>query len=173
MGPQHDWLIADWQANAVGQHEAHRRFLCSLKLVDDPAAVDALTQRLHAAVFAEIDCTRCANCCKTAAVSLDDADIDRIATHLGISRDKLIAAYLAAYPVEGRYHMATMPCPFLGSDDRCTIYDVRPEICRSYPNTECDGFATRSYQHASNTLMCPAVYHIVKRMRRKLASPPV
>jgi uncharacterized protein len=167
MPCDHDPLLADWKQHALRRQQAHGRFLRGLKQVDDPDAVDALARQLHDAVFAEIDCTRCANCCKAAAVSLDDADVQRIACRLGLSDAEFISAYLTAYPAEGRYYMTQMPCPFLGGDDRCTIYEVRPATCRSYPHTDQAGFADRTLQHAANTLMCPAVYHIVKRMRRR------
>jgi Fe-S-cluster containining protein len=166
----HDRLLRDWQANAARREDAHYRFLRQLKLRDSDE-VDTLAHKLHAEVFAQIDCTRCANCCKTAAVSLDDADVDRIAARLGMERHAFIAAYLQPYPVEGRYHMKTQPCPLLGDDDRCTVYEVRPECCRSYPNTDKVGFNGRVYQLASNSVICPAVYHIVRRMRRRLLNP--
>jgi Fe-S-cluster containining protein len=162
----HDRLLRDWRANAVRREDVHYRFLRSLKM-RNADAVDALAHRIHAEVFTQIDCTCCANCCKTAAVSLDNDDIDRIAAHLGVERAAFITAYLQPYPVEGRYHMNAQPCPLLGADDRCTAYAVRPECCRSYPNTDRPGFATRTYQHAANATICPAVYHIVERMRRR------
>ncbi len=162
----HDRLLADWRANAARHEDVHFRFLRGLKMLDDDK-VDAVAHQVHAEVFAQIDCTRCANCCKTAAVSLDDADIDRIAAHLGVAREAFIAAHLQPYPVEGRYHMRTQPSPLLGGDDRCTVYEVRPACCRSYPNTDKEGFSSRVYQHASNSMMCPAVYHIVTQMRRR------
>jgi uncharacterized protein len=165
-GSTHDRLLHEWQANAARREDVQFGFLRRLKMVD-AEKVDCLAHRLHAEVFAQIDCTRCANCCKTAAVSLDDADIDRIASHLGIGRTEFIAAYLTPYPVEGRYHMNAMPCPLLGADDRCTVYEVRPACCRSYPNTDQEGFARRVYQHTANSEICPAVYHIVERMRKR------
>ena len=64
--------------------------------------------------------------------------------------------------------MKAMPCPLLGEDDRCTIYAVRPQACREFPHTDKDGFIWRTYLHAANTLSCPAAYHIVKRLRRRL-----
>ncbi len=29
-----------------------------------------------------------------------------------------------------------MPCPFLGDDNLCSIYDVRPKACREFPHTD-------------------------------------
>jgi Fe-S-cluster containining protein len=100
------------------------------------------------------------------AVSAED--IGRIAEHLGLSREAFIEAYLAVDPEEGGYQMKAAPCPFLGADDRCTIYAVRPETCRQFPHTDKERFASRTYLHSANAQACPAVYYIVKRMRRGL-----
>ncbi len=30
----------------------------------------------------------------------------------------------------------SMPCPFLGGDNLCSIYDARPKACREFPHTD-------------------------------------
>jgi hypothetical protein len=57
------------------------------------------------------------------------------------------------------------PCPFLVSDDRCTIYDVRPTVCREYPQTDKEGFSRRAMGVSNNALTCPAVFWIVEEVR--------
>jgi Fe-S-cluster containining protein len=167
MNADHDALVREWQQNAARREDSNFRFLRSLKMADDPDAVDALARAAHAEVFSRIDCTRCANCCKTMPPGLTDDDIARIAASLDLTSADFIARYLTMDRAEGGYLMKAVPCPFLGADDRCTIYEVRPADCRSYPNTDREGFSGRSYQHTSNTLTCPAVYHIVKEMRKR------
>jgi Fe-S-cluster containining protein len=95
-------------------------------------------------------------------------DIARIAAHLGLSEESFTTTYLEIDPEEGSYRTKAAPCPFLGKDDRCTIYDVRPVACRDFPHTDKEGFTQRTYLHTANTLSCPAVYFIVKRLRRRL-----
>ncbi|HJN07310.1 MAG TPA: YkgJ family cysteine cluster protein [Pirellulaceae bacterium] len=56
---------------------------------------------------------------------------------------------------------------FLGEDDRCTIYDVRPAVCREYPHTDKDGFTFRTMSVANNAIVCPAVFWIVEQMKRE------
>ena len=51
------------------------------------------------------------------------------------------------------------PCPFLGADSKCTIYDVRPEKCRGYPFTDKPDFAFSTITHANNAVVCPAVFY--------------
>ena len=54
-------------------------------------------------------------------------DIGRIAGHLGLTKEVFAATYLEADPEDGGQRMKSMPCPLLGEDDRCTIYEVRPQ----------------------------------------------
>ena len=166
MPADHETILRQWRENAGREAEANFRFLRSLKMVSDPERVDDLARTLHEQAFARIDCTRCANCCKTMPPGVTDEDVERIAAHLGMSREAFVAAYLEVDKEEGGYRMRAVPCPFLGADDRCTIYEVRPEDCRSVPHTDKEGFARRTYGHAANTETCPAVWWIVKRMRR-------
>jgi Fe-S-cluster containining protein len=164
----HEKLLRDWEKNAVRHESASFHILHRLRTVDDPGAVDALARAVHAEVFGQIDCTRCANCCKTASPGLGDAEVDRIAAWLDRPREAVIADFLEPYPADGRFRMRTIPCPFLGPDDRCTIYEVRPDACRNYPNTDRGGFTQRPRQHTWNTRTCPAVYHIVRRICEQL-----
>lgn len=167
MPDEHDELVRDWRENAAADEEDSFRFLRSLKMVPSPGRVDRLARELHAEVFATIDCTRCANCCKTMKPNLIEADIKRIAKHLGLSREAFVETYLESDPEEGGYRMRALPCPFLGEDGRCGIYEHRPRACREFPHTDKEGFIGRSYLHTDNTLSCPAVYHIVTRMRHR------
>ena len=168
MPPDHDTIRRDWKENAARDADGTFRFVRSLKMVSDPDRVDVLARDLHAEAFGQIDCTRCANCCKTMAPALSDEDIDRIAGHLGVPREAFIAAYLTLDPDAGGYRMRAVPCPFLGADDRCTIYEVRPAVCRQFPHTDKEDFIGRTYLHSANAQSCPAVYYIVKRMRQRL-----
>jgi Fe-S-cluster containining protein len=88
-----------------------------------------------------------------------------------MSEESFIAAYLEIDPEEGDYRTKAAPCPFLGGDDRCNIYEVRPEACRDFPHTDKEGFTRRSHLHAENTLSCPATYHVVRGLRRSRRHP--
>jgi Fe-S-cluster containining protein len=167
MPDDHDALMQQWRENAGREAETNFRFLRSLKMVRNPERIDDQACALHEEVFGRIDCTRCANCCKTMPTTLTDADIDRIAAHLGMSREAFIETYLRRDRLEGAYATKGVPCPFLGSDDRCTIYEVRPATCQEFPHTDKEGFIWRTYAHADNTARCPAVYHIVRGLRQR------
>lgn len=160
-----DAIIADWKQNAEQHGERNFMFLRRLKRKDD-RLVDRKAHRLHEEAFSIIDCTQCANCCKTIHPLLTDQDIQRIARHLGMDVSAFQAEYLETE--EGRkLQMKGLPCPFLGADNRCNIYEVRPADCVDYPHTDKAGFTFRTYGIADNSLVCPAVFYIVEQLRAR------
>ena len=126
-----------------------------------------LDERVHAhhqAVFEKINCLDCANCCRTLGPRVTDADVQRIAASLRIKPSVFVEKYLVV-DEDHDYVFRSMPCPFLGSDNYCTIYDVRPRACREYPHTD----RPRVYQVMALTLknsaICPAVFEILERLK--------
>jgi Fe-S-cluster containining protein len=163
----HDALVADWQENAKKHDDENYRFLRSLKM-RSIKRVDRIALELHQEAFRIVDCTKCANCCRTLRPVFSDEDIARIAAHLGMTGDEFIAAYLERDEKEGRYRTKTTPCPFLGEDRKCTIYDVRPEKCEGYPFTDKPDFAFSTLSHSNIAVVCPAVFYLVEQMKRRL-----
>jgi hypothetical protein len=163
----HDALVADWQQNAKDHDDENYRFLRSLKQRSFKK-VDRIALELHEEAFSIVDCTKCANCCRTLHPILTDEDIARIAGHLGMAQDEFIAAYLERDEEDARYRIKTTPCPFLGEDSKCTIYDVRPEKCQGYPFTDKPDFAFSTINHANNAVVCPAVFYLVEQMKRRV-----
>ena len=94
-----------------------------------------------------------------------DDDVARIAARLGSDVGAFTAAYLVESKNRGLWEPKSLPCPFLGPDNRCTIYDIRPLSCAEYPHTDKPDFASRTYLHSGNALKCPAVYYIIEQMR--------
>ena len=121
-----DTIIEDWRQNAECDDEDNYEFLRSMKFQNYGFDPDELAGELHEQAFQIVDCTRCANRCKTMDIKFDDEDIERIAGHLKIATSEFMEAYLEADDEDGPYKARQEPCPFLCDDDRCTIYDLRP-----------------------------------------------
>ena len=113
-----------------------------------------------------MDCLTCANCCKTTSPIFRDADIRRIAKHLRIKESQLIQNYLKM-DEESDYVLQKSPCTFLGADNKCDIYEVRPLACREYPHTDRKNMIQILELTVENTLICPAVARIVKTIIEK------
>ncbi len=69
---------------------------------------------------------------------------------------------------ENDYVLQQVPCPFLGDDNYCGIYDQRPKACQEYPHTDRKDFHKISSITIKNTSICPAAYNIVEEMKKRL-----
>lgn len=83
------------------------------------------------------ECTQCGNCCTGSPgfVWVDDDEIAAIAEYLGRSIGEIRLMFTR--PARGRVTLrdhANGDCVFLDPRARCcTIYEVRPKQCRSWP----------------------------------------
>ena len=145
------------------RYAEHKRYLNRLK-ARKPKKLDEAFEQLHEEVFEEVDCLACANCCKTTSPIFTDTDIERIAKHLRIRPSDLIARYLHL-DEDRHYVLNSSPCTFLGSDNYCSIYEVRPKACREYPHTDRRRMVQILDLTLANTNICPAVATIVERLQ--------
>ncbi len=88
-----------------------------------------------------IPCFRCGRCCIDLRPVLEEEDIRRIASNLGLSRAAFAARYLAPHPSRpGRqlFRKRTGPCPFLAGqagETSCSIYAFKPAACQDWQAT--------------------------------------
>jgi uncharacterized protein len=162
----HDTIVENWRRNANSHDDQNYEFLRSLKFRDHGFDPDKLAADLHERAFQMVDCTRCANCCKTLDIRLSTSDAERIALHLGMAVEAFVQTYLTSDEA-GVCWFRQQPCPFLTDDNRCRIYSVRPTDCQEYPFTDKEGFVFRTKGHANRALTCPAVFWIIEEMRNR------
>ena len=139
-------------------------FLKSLKKKNE-RKLDNSFHQLHNKVFENTDCLQCANCCKTTSPMVRETDISKIALHLKQKPSEIISNYFIKEP-DGTYIVNTSPCPFLGPENYCSIYESRPGACREYPHTnrkKMNQILDITYE---NTLVCPAVLEIVEQLKK-------
>ena len=63
------------------------------------------------------------------------------------------------------YIFQSMPCPFLGVDKYCSVYENRPGACRDYPHTDNISFKKYTSEMLENTLICPGVFLVFEKMK--------
>lgn len=148
------------------KHSQNKKFFTKLRK-KPPKNLDYLMQDLHEAEFQKTDCLQCANCCKTTGPLFTNADIERIAKFLKMKPQKFIAMYLKV-DEEQDYVLQQVPCVFLGGDNYCSIYDVRPKACREFPHTNRKKFQQISNLTLKNVAICPAAFNIVEEMKKNL-----
>ena len=131
-----------------------------------PSDIDSIVHEIHDDVFEEVDCLQCANCCKTVGPAIKDVDIDRLSKFLRIKPSKLIDDYLIM-DEDFDYIFRNHPCPFLMTDNYCSVYDSRPKACREYPHTDRRRVMQIINLHKKNIEYCPAVYEVFTRLKKK------
>lgn len=148
------------------KHKENKTFFKNLKR-KPPKQLDYLMQELHDTEFERTDCLECANCCKTTGPLFTVKDIERISKHFKIKQQQFIAQYLRV-DEENDYVLQSVPCVFLGNDNYCSIYDVRPKACREFPHTNRKKFHQITDLTLKNIAICPAAYNIVETMKRRM-----
>jgi Fe-S-cluster containining protein len=118
---------------------------------------------LHEEAFQKIDCLQCANCCKNYSPRFKTPDVKRIAKHLKMKESVFIETYLKV-DEEGDFVARSTPCPFLGADNYCSIYDQRPSDCHRFPYTDEDVFIKRQALTLKNSTFCPITYYVIEKL---------
>jgi Fe-S-cluster containining protein len=119
---------------------------------------------LHHEAFEHFDCLDCANCCKSISPIITQNDIDRLAKHLKVKAADILKNYLYM-DEDGDFVFTQTPCPFLGSDNYCSVYESRPKACREYPHTDRRKMIQILNLTHKNCEVCPVVYEIVEELK--------
>ena len=94
-------------------------------------------------------CTGCGNCCRDTFITCTDADVHRLVSGTGMavrdvvrfaSRDEVVFDQRHPYWIRFGDKKRVMvlrrrgrSCGFLDAEDRCTVYEHRPLVCREHP----------------------------------------
>lgn len=153
----HKLLQGNWQKRAAERQKVYTQLL---KRGPHKAMLKALPH-LHEEAVTQIDCLSCAACCKNYSPRFKTPDIKRISKGVGMRESVFISTYLRL-DEEGDYVVQSSPCPFLGSDNRCGIYDIRPSDCRRFPYTDEDVLLKRPNISLKNSSFCPITYVVLE-----------
>jgi uncharacterized protein len=154
--------LENWEKTAADHEKKYKQFLQK----PDKKSLLKVLPDLHDEAFEKIDCLDCAACCKNYSPRFKGPDIKRISKHVGMRETEFIDKYLVM-DNDGDYVANTKPCPFLGSDNFCSIYDKRPSDCERFPYTDEDVFFKRPTITLKNVTFCPAVFHVFERLIEK------
>ncbi|MFT3822479.1 MAG: YkgJ family cysteine cluster protein [Chitinophagaceae bacterium] len=154
---------ANWQKKSA-EHQKEYKHL--LKHADKNKVLKQLPD-LHEEAFSKIDCLQCAACCKNYSPRFKTPDIKRISKYLKMKESVFIETYLKL-DEEGDYVVKSSPCPFLGSDNYCSIYEHRPSDCERFPYTDEDVILKRPQLTLKNSTFCPITYYVLEGLRKQL-----
>lgn len=152
----------NWQKKSKENQKQYKQLL---QRADKNRLLKQLPE-LHDAAFAEVDCLSCAACCKNYSPRFKTPDIKRISKHLKLKESVFIETYLRL-DEDGDYVVKQTPCPFLGADNFCSIYEHRPSDCSRFPYTDEDVFFKRQSITLKNATFCPAVFHVLENLREQ------
>lgn len=154
-----DNILENWQKKSADNQKKYKRFLQR----PDKKAVLKQLPLLHEEAFARIDCLDCAACCKNYSPRFKTPDIKRISKHLKLKEGAFIDKFLQLDD-DGDYVVKCKPCPFLGQNNYCSIYDVRPSDCARFPYTDEDVIIKRASITLKNSTFCPATYYVLEKL---------
>jgi Fe-S-cluster containining protein len=151
--------IENWEKHSDENQKRYKKFLQRAEIKEVLKQLPAL----HDEAFSKIDCLKCGNCCKSYSPRFKTTDIKRISRHLKVKESAFIDKYLRL-DIDGDYVTKTVPCPFLGADNYCRIYEERPGDCARYPYTNEDVLLKRQQLTQKNSTVCPAVHFVLQKL---------
>ena len=158
-------LLVNWEKKSRERQKVYKQFL-------QRASKNEVLKRqpaIHEEAFNKVDCLGCANCCKNYSPRFKTPDIKRISKLLGLREGVFIEKYLKE-DEEGDFVLQQTPCPFLGADNYCSIYEDRPSDCRRFPYTDEDVLIKRTALTLKNSSFCPITYYTLEKLIQELPS---
>ncbi len=130
--------------------------------------VDEKVHPIVTEVSNAIDCTLCGNCCKKLMASPEPEAIKALsAATKCASPEEFKQRYLQFSADSQVYFFKDSPCPLL-KENSCTLYEIRPQSCRDYPNLHKRDFIFRMMSVIVNYEICPIVYNTVERLKKEM-----
>ncbi len=151
--------LDNWEKRSAEQQKQYKNFL---QRADKNKVLKKLPD-LNEEAFDAIDCLKCGNCCRRHSPRFKTPDIKRISKHLKMKESNFIETYLRL-DNDGDYVVKSSPCPFLGEDNYCGIYEQRPGDCARYPYTAEDVLIKRPQLTLKNSDLCPIVVHVLEKL---------
>lgn len=152
-------ILHNWEKKSTERQKLYKQFL---QRAEKNKVLKQLPD-LHEQAFSKIDCLQCANCCKNYSPRFKTPDIKRISKYLKLKESDFIEKYLRVDD-DGDFVVKSTPCPFLGTDNYCSIYDQRPSDCHRFPYTDEDVIIKRQTLTLKNSTFCPITYFVLEKL---------
>lgn len=154
--------LSELQKKAVLKTPEWKRYFAKNK--QRLARMDKEILQLHKEAFTAIDCLQCGNCCRSLGPMILTKDIDAMGKALRMKPADVIERYLRT-DEDGDRVFKSMPCPFLGADNYCAIYENRPKACKEYPHTDRKKFYQIYALSMKNAAVCPIVFRVLDKLQ--------
>jgi len=154
-------------AKAQRLEQQNYEFRTFLKIHADCDELDSQFLKLHKELFANYDCSKCTNCCRSYNLELDEDEVEKVAKFLKITKDELTTKYLVHEDIddEKQDEFKHKPCSFLDDDGSCQIEDCKPNACKDYPFTDKPDRLSSMLSVIDHASVCPVVFEILERLK--------
>ncbi|MBA3649523.1 MAG: YkgJ family cysteine cluster protein [Chitinophagales bacterium] len=165
--PEYQLILQQIQEKARKEKKENRVLFKRLKK-SKPIGFDKAFKYYHDVAFSNTNCLECSNCCRIAQPVFDMKDIRRLSKHLLIGPREFIKKYLKKDPTY-EYLTKTTPCPFIGDDNKCQVYEFRPSGCRTYPPAKLRQTPEQLDVIHDNIGICPAINKMVEKIKERFS----
>ncbi|HMQ01090.1 MAG TPA: YkgJ family cysteine cluster protein, partial [Cyclobacteriaceae bacterium] len=152
--------LADLVAEKIEANKSFRKFL---NAIPSPT-IDKEVHKIADEVSRQIDCTQCANCCKSVEPGLHENEIEWLAAKRNMLLADFKNEFVGTEPQTGIQFLKHTPCIFL-KENKCSIYADRPSACADYPHLHQPEFKFRFKSIMFNYRICPIVYNTVEQLK--------
>ncbi len=159
-------MIAEYQRildKSKARHKEIQRQMNHLSKMNKNG-FDQIVAKYHDAVFANIDCTKCGNCCRALGPRFREMDIKLLCKETGDIPKAFKARYLKEDEEGIGYVLKELPCPYQTDDNLCSVYEHRTLSCQEFPHTQSRSIQRHLVRLAWNSLICPAAYLIAVKI---------
>jgi len=128
---------------------------------------DRRLRRFAEDIEAQIDCTKCANCCRVTETGITSRDIEKLMKFVGVSHNEFIRDYTQrASDNELILKRTDAGCVFL-KDNLCSVYEARPHNCVNFPHlVRGEGsIDSRMWAMLDRVGYCPIVYNWIEKVK--------
>jgi Fe-S-cluster containining protein len=139
-----------------------------LKKFDDQKiiGIQKLVEDASEKAWKEVDCLACANCCKVMTPTFTKKDLKRISAFLGMTETDMYDKWLKTDEDNGDIVNQKQPCQFLDKKTNyCSIYEVRPHDCATFPHFKRKPFNDFNHIHEQNIEYCPATLKMINHLK--------
>lgn len=102
-------------------------------------------------------CQRCGHCCQgKGGIVLRESDVQRLASHLGLSPEAFLATYTESPHGKPRIIVGDDDyCVFYTQGTGCSVHPAKPDVCRAWPFFRGNLLDATSWEMASD--YCPGI----------------
>ncbi|MCW5908491.1 MAG: YkgJ family cysteine cluster protein [Chitinophagales bacterium] len=162
--------VAAYTRRAYRKKKSLNKFLKKASKSKKPGILKEV-KAAETTAWKEVDCIACANCCKKMTPTYTRKDILRIAAHFKMSYKEFFDKWLEKRK-DGDITNRKNPCQFLGKDNKCTIYAIRPDDCAGFPHLHRKDFRYQAAEkiYSQNMSYCPATLVFVEKLEAAIGA---